>query len=246
MSDLSEEQQIENIKRWWKQYGTAVILACVLVGAGFFGWNQYQNVQERKAKEGSELYQRFVLATEQYAEQGQGAVPQQLTGMAEQIVDEFGNTLYADFARLYLARLAVEGGEPQHERALEMLSAVADNGATEEIRAIGRLRLGRVMAAQGQAEEAISLLSSNVPAAFTSAYAEARGDILLGQQRFPEARTAYQAAMQNMTDPRSPRRSLMQLKIDNTRTASDDPAVMPANPHGSVVPVDSNAELEGA
>lgn len=243
---LSEEEQIEALKRWWKDNGTATIIALVVLAALFFGWNQYQDYRDRQAEEASELYQRFVVATEALdSEQGAAVDTAEVSQLAEQIIKEYDGTLYADFARLYQARLAVQAGDAQ--KARQLLQQVNEQGVNESVQSLARLRLGRVMAEQGETDTAIALLTSNVPEAYASAYAEARGDILLAEQRFAEARTAYQAALQDLADPRSMRRNIVQLKIDNTLTTADVPDVLPssapANPHGA--PANPHGAVDG-
>lgn len=235
---LSEEEQIEALKRWWKDNGTTTVIALVVLAAIFFGWNQYQDYREGQADEASELYQRFLVATEALeSEQGEAVDTAEVTQLAEQIIQQYDETLYADFARLYQARLAVQSGDAQ--KARQLLQQVSDQGANESVKSLARLRLGRVIAEQGETDAALALLTSNVPESYASAYAEARGDILLAEQRFAEARTAYQSALQDLTDPRSMRRNIVQLKIDNTRTTADVPDVLPsqapANPHATPV-----------
>ena len=50
--DLEEQEQLAEIKAWWKQYGnllTNTLLAAMLVVAAWQGWNWYQRNQVGQA-----------------------------------------------------------------------------------------------------------------------------------------------------------------------------------------------------
>ena len=38
---ITEEEQIEALKRWWDENGKQVVLAIVLTVGGYFGWQAY-------------------------------------------------------------------------------------------------------------------------------------------------------------------------------------------------------------
>ncbi len=50
----SEEQQVEAIKRFWKENGTAIIAGVVLGLGGLYGWRYFQDQQL-----GKPLWQQF-------------------------------------------------------------------------------------------------------------------------------------------------------------------------------------------
>ena len=229
---LTEEEQIENLKRFWTDYGTILVVAVVLGLGGFFAWNQYQKHQQEKAREISVIYEKFAKAVtetegELSAEEAAKAKP-----VAEELIAQDETSLYADFARLFLAKLAVQQQDLAAAKAT--LEKVANQGANDSVKELARLRLARVHAAAGEVDQALNLLSNKASPAYAAAYAEAKGDLLLAQQRVAEARTAYEAALQAMGTSQPMRRNLVQLKIDNTRTSADDPAIPEpgANPHG--------------
>ena len=215
---LSEEEQLEAIKRWWKQYGTALLVALVVVAAGFFGWNQYKKHQQRQAEAASNAYAKMMEA------EGEAA-----TAAIKDLTEQFGDSLYADFARFEEARLAVDAGDL--ETARQRLQQVVDKAADARLLPLARLRLAKVLTAQSEFEAALKQLDGEVPGAFVSLYAEARGDILMAQNRLTDARTAYESALTALTDPRSLRRGLVQLKLDNAQVA--DSAATEGPPAGA-------------
>lgn len=231
MSDRTEEEQIEVLKTWWKDYGKTVVAAVAVGLAAFFGWNYYQDSKMEKAQERSVTFDRLVNVM---TEADDGLSEQELA-QVQQIAGELANTdtLYADFAELYLAKLAIQQNEL--DKAQRHLQAVADGGSNEAVQDLARLRLARVMASRGDVEAALKILSSEPNGAYASAYAEVRGDILLAQNRLQDAQDAYKAALSGIGN-QPMRRNILQLKLDNTRVASDAPETAPGgmpggNPH---------------
>ena len=50
--DLEEQEQVDELKAWWKQHGNKVMVGVtlfVLLVAGWQGWTAYQSKQTREA-----------------------------------------------------------------------------------------------------------------------------------------------------------------------------------------------------
>lgn len=231
---LTEEEQLENLKRWWSDYGTTVVVAVVVGLGGFFAWNLYQNHLQESASEASVVYEKFATAVEGQSDELTAEAAAETQQLAREVIALDESSLYADFAELYLAKLAVQ--QKDYASAKTGLEKVFKRGTNDSMRDLARLRLARVHAAAGEIDRALALLSEPTLPAYTAAYAEAKGDILLSQERVAEARTAYESALQALDTKLPQRRNLVQLKIDNTRTASDNPEILPepgASPHSA-------------
>jgi predicted negative regulator of RcsB-dependent stress response len=245
---LTEEEQIEAIKRWWKDYGTATVISVAVALGGFFGYNQYTAHKQTKAAEASEVYQKFVAGLTEFEGAESGEIKEEnlakTSQLAQDVVAKSGSGLYAEFAELYLAKAAVQ--KKDYSAAKTHLEKVMKTTGDESVRLLTRLRLARVLGAAGELDAALALLQDKVPAAYTAAYAETKGDLLYGQNRLADARTAYEAAIQGLDMSDFMRQRMLQLKIDNTRTAADAPQILPApgdsapgNPHAQI-PAESN------
>ncbi|MEC8901220.1 MAG: tetratricopeptide repeat protein, partial [Pseudomonadota bacterium] len=126
MADLrSEEEQLDVVKRWWKENGTSLIAGAVLAAAGVFGWNAWQNYQEGQSEAASARYQQLVTITAANSlEDDQLAAARELIG---ELTDQHGRTLYAELAQLLEARLAVQEGDLAAAKAA--LESVADGSS---------------------------------------------------------------------------------------------------------------------
>ena len=79
---------------------------------------------------------------------------------------------------------------------------------------VARQRLARILAQQERAEEALDLFSAPISGAeLTASREEVRGDLLVSLGRTEEARAAYKAAVEALTDASA--RPQLQLKLDD-------------------------------
>ncbi|WP_404376817.1 YfgM family protein [Vreelandella aquamarina] len=192
MAELrSEEEQLEVVKRWWKENGTSLIAGAVLAAAGVFGWNAWQNYQEGKAEAASVRYQQLINMTAGTTlEEDQLSAAQTLI---EELTDEYGNTLYAELAQLLEARLAVQQGDLS--AAKQALQDVASNSSRRYVQSLAWLRLARIEIAEGNPEAALALLDQPISDALAAQQANVRGDAFLAQNQPEQAREAWQTAL---------------------------------------------------
>ena len=184
----TEDEQVEALKRWWDENGRSTIAAIVLALIAGFGWQAWKDFDQGQQVAASDLYQSLLQAVSAPTDNA-AAVRQ----VAAQLKSEFGGSTYAQFAALHLARLAVTDGDlAAAEAELRWVLAKADSGS--DIADITQLRLARVLAAQGNTDQALSILAQGEGGTYAASYAMARGDVLLGLDRRDEARAAYTEA----------------------------------------------------
>jgi predicted negative regulator of RcsB-dependent stress response len=202
--DLQEQEQIDEMKAWWKEHGNRVILvvvAIVLTIAGMRGWTYYQTKQGMEA---GELYTQL-----------QGAAganePKKVQDIAAVITDRYARTGYAAFAALAAAKAAFDGGDLT--AAKTRLQWVIDNSRDAETRDIARLRLAAVLLDEKKYDEALKQLETAHVDTLSALYADSKGDVLFAQGKPQEARAAYQLAL-DKSDAKSSYRALVQIKLD--------------------------------
>lgn len=211
MAELrTEEEQVEALKRWWKENGMALVAGVAIAAAGVFGWNAWQDYQEGKASAASLRYQNLINLTA-----GNGLDEASLGEARElvvEITDEHGNTLYADLARLIDARLAV--AEEDMDGARAALEALIDTSDRDYVRGLAHLRLARLQVAEGDAEAALATLDAGVPEALAAQRAEVRGDAYHAMGRTDDAGSAWREALE-LAEERDQPLYGVQLKLDN-------------------------------
>ena len=202
--DLEEQEQIESIKAWWKQYGTLVmlaVLACLVTIAGIQAWRYYQAQQSERAA--------TLFAQLDQAEAGNE--PKKVRDIAAQIIDRHGSSPYAGMAALSAAKASFTTGELAE--AKKTLEWAVGNARDKGMRDIARLRLAGVLLDEKKHDEALKVLAAEHAPSYAAFYADLKGDVLAAQGKPAEARAAYQAALEK-TDARSQYRPLIEMKLD--------------------------------
>ncbi|MEQ8516793.1 MAG: tetratricopeptide repeat protein [Chromatocurvus sp.] len=195
----TEEEQVEALKRWWEENGRNLIIAVAVALSVGFGWQAWQSNREQQALAASAVYQRMLEALGSEAGQGAGDA----RSLAGELKTDYGSSVYARFAALHLARLAVEAGDLSGaESELRWVVSKADSGS--DLYQLAQLRLARVTAARGDVEQALAILDGTASNAYAGAYALARGDILMAADRQEEAGEAYAMARSSLEEGQAP------------------------------------------
>lgn len=205
---LTEQEQIEILKNWIKQY-SAVILTGVLIAAiAIFGWRYWQQRQNKILSHASALYD--VMLNKRAQNDGNGTATE-----AQKIIDRFPSTAYAQMAAFALAREAVN--KNNYAEAGKQLNWILDNSSVPSIRQIARIRLARVLIADQKPEQAIKVLKKIEDKNFNGLSNEVIGDAYLAMKEPATARQFYQQALSQLPNA-DVMRPLLQMKYDNLAT----------------------------
>lgn len=206
----TEEEQLEQLKKWWEANQTSLIAGVVTAIVLVSGWNLWQNHQLEKRGQASQMYQQLLdSAAKDNSESTEK--------LAERLPIEFPGTAYAHYADLQLAKSKVQKGDL--EGAKVILEKSIKEADSDELRHVARLRLIQLMLATGQYEQGLQLIAAVDPAkseGFSASYDELQGDLYVALDRLDEARSAYQSAIR--TGQATP---LTQFKLDDVATPSN-------------------------
>ena len=202
----TEEQQVEAIKRFWKENGTAIIVGAVLGLGGLWGWRYYNDEQIAAKEQASAAFESQTAAL--LAEDAN-------FGQAKQYIDENSDTGYALLMAFQLAQQAIDRKDlSEAEKQLEFAAA---NSQNEAVNALANLRLARVQLALEQPEKALASAENITTAAFNAQQQEIKGDIYVKQEMFDKARSAYSAAV-----AANSANTVVKMKLDNLALAAKD------------------------
>lgn len=217
MVELSEEEQVERLRKWWADNGVSLVISIVIGVAALMGWRHWQGWEQQESAAASAVYETMMDAVQRARAASDSSADAELARLrAEELVAQYPNSAYAGFARLLLARMAVEAGDLA--AAEDQLQAVLDAPATEELGLTARVRLARVLLEGGELDRAYALASEPLPVAFQAQALEIQGDVLRRQDDVDGARDAYLAALELMDA--SEYRELVQMKLDDLVPAS--------------------------
>ncbi len=217
---LSEKEQIQVIKTWWKENGTFVIAGLVLGIGGLAGWNYWKSYKLSRAEAAGAVYESLAMAVD-------GGDPGAAAADLETLASDYSATPYLDQGRLLMARLLVQQGDLQ--AAAGELEAVVASTGDPELERVARTRLARVLLAAGDDGRALEVLDLSRAGAFAARFHEIRGDILASrgeaQAAFEEYELALKETAEGVID-----RGAVRLKRDALGLSPADDAV--AEPSG--------------
>ncbi len=203
--DLEEQEQIDEIKAWWKQYRWLVLLVVAVAAATFAGIQGWRMYTGKQSFEAGELYTQLQAAAAAAGEQ------KKVQDIAAALTEKYPRTGYAVFAALAAAKAAFDGGDALAART--NLQWVIDHARDDETRDIARLRLAGVLLDEKKYDDALKVLETKHSDSLSALYADLKGDILAAQGKPGDARGAYQLAL-DKSDAKSAYRALIQLKRD--------------------------------
>lgn len=183
---LSEREQVDRIRQWWKENGAWIIVG---VGGGVLAlalWNWWQGYQVDRAEQASAIYS---VVTEAALED---RIDEIRVGV-EQLESGHASSPYLQHARLALAGAAARNDEPGV--AIDQLQQVMEDADDPQLKLVARLRLARMVLTTGDPGRALELARGVEAGAFTAPLKEVEGDALAAQGDASGAREAYQAAL---------------------------------------------------
>lgn len=203
--DLEEQEQLDQIKHFWKQYGNAITWALIVVLGAFASWNFYQYWQRNQATQASAMYDEVERAVK-------SADAAKIDRVFADMKDKFSSTAYAQQAGLLVAKQYYNSGNMDAAKAA--LSWVADKSADAGYQAIARLRLVSILMDAKAYDDALKLLTASFPTNFEALVADRKGDVLLLQGKKAEALAEYGKAYKGF-DERTEYRRLVEVKLNS-------------------------------
>lgn len=201
-----EHEQGERVRKWIREYGPAVGMGLVLAFGGIFGfryWQDQQTAQQGLAADYFNLIQNEIEA-------GRTSIAQE---HFESMRDQVRRNAYVGLAGLAMASAHVEDG--RLEPAARLYREILEQRRLEMLWPVTRLRLARVLSAQGDTRAALDVIAGDIPDGFEAAWSELRGDLLVELGELDEARTAYREALDHAGEQGGMQR-MLRMKMDAT------------------------------
>ncbi|WP_133127261.1 YfgM family protein [Legionella nagasakiensis] len=183
---MTEQEQLEAIKKWWQRYnGIITIIASItlllIAGYKYWSWHEY-----RMAQQASNAYEHLMIA---FSNQDNKKVQ----SYANQLIKEYGKTVYADAARLTLAKLFIT--HEHYKKAQEQLQQVASHSLMLPLQQVAKIRLARLFFAEKAYDQALTELTHVDDASYMPVINELKGDIYAATGRYPQAVASYRKAI---------------------------------------------------
>ena len=201
--DLEQQEQLDKIKHFWKQYGNVITWGLIAVCAAVAAWNGYQYWQRSQSAQASMLYDEVERAV-------QAGDATKIDRTLADMKERYASTSYAQQAGLLAAKAYYDKGNLDTARAA--LASVAENSADAGYKAVAKLRLAGLLIEKKSYDEALKVLDASFTKEFVGLAADRRGDVLALQGKKMEARAEYAKAYQTLDDQADYRR-LVEVKL---------------------------------
>ncbi len=215
--DLEEQEQLDQLKDFWKKYGNLITWVLILALGGFAGWTAWTNWKQDQSVKAGALYDEIDKAVKA------GDLDKTARVFAD-MKERFPGIGYTQQAALLAAKLQFDKGQVDASRAT--LTWVGDNAVEDEYRTVARLRLAGLLLDEKKYDEALKQLDGASAKEFAALVADRRGDVLLAQGKKDEAKTAYTQAWKTMDETLEYRR-IVEAKLTALGAApeAEKPAV---------------------
>jgi len=208
--EKTEEEQVEAIKKWWRDNGMTVFVG-LAIGVGLLiGWRWWQTHTEQQAQQASMTYESML------SELQQNKITQ-AEDIGSALLKNHSNSSYAILGALHLAHqdLVEKDIESSHAR---LQWVIEQDSSLSQLTHIARLRKAKLFLSQEKFTEAKNLLDAVTASEdFQAAYAELRGDIAVAEGQIEAAKTAYQDALDSETLSYT-HRQWVEMKLDDLGT----------------------------
>lgn len=202
---LTDEQQVELLKKLWKEYGLAIILGLLFATSLSLGWKYYKQYKIQQAQYASIIYERMIADM-------MGHQTEEAKQQADILVHQFKHTPYATLSAFTLAKFAVD--QKEMDIAIQHLKWIIKRSHNKDFRQIARIRLARIYLSLDQTQPALDTLHKMESSAYIGLILALQGDIYTQLKQTDEAKKAYKTALDKLPE-QATIRPLLQMKLDN-------------------------------
>lgn len=202
--DLQEQEQIDQLKHFWNQYGTLITGVLLVVLLATAGWNGYQYWQRKQATQAAAMFDEV----ERMVRGGDVAKAERAFN---DMKERFAGALHTQQAGLLVAKMAFDSGKAEISQAT--LQWVAEHSKDEAYAAIARLRWASLLLESQSYDQALKVLDGIQSKEFLGLASDRRGDVYIAQGRPQDAKAHFLKAYQQM-DKDFEYRRLVQYKLN--------------------------------
>lgn len=186
---MTEEEQLESIKKWWKRYGNMVSIVVLVVLLSIVGYRYLNWHHDKLAQQASVAYEQMMIAL---SNDNIKAVK----AYANKLIKEHNKTVYADVAHMTLAKIYVSKNKLDH--AQNELRTVAESGTMLSLKQIAKIRMARILTAGKSYTNALNELSKVDDATYLPVINELKGDIYGAIGKYKESMNSYKQAIEEV------------------------------------------------
>ena len=204
--DLEEQEQVAELKAWWKQHGNLIVGTVVAAALAFSAWQGWRWYQASQAAQAAGYYEAVAKAA-------QAGDPKALRDATGTLIESYPRTLYAAMGALVAARFHFDRNDLKSAKT--QLEWVVERSPSDDFKDLARLRLASILIDEKAYDEALKVLDAKHGAAYESQFAALKGDALVAKNQRAEAKAAYQLAIEKSTNEQSQFRDSVRMRLES-------------------------------
>jgi len=204
--DLEEQEQVAELKAWWRQHGNLIVGTVVAAALAFSAWQGWRWYQASQAAQAAGYYEAVAKAA-------QAGDPKALRDATGTLIESYPRTLYAAMGALVAARFHFDRNDLKSAKT--QLEWVIERSPSEDFKDLARLRLASILIDEKAYDEALKVLDAKHGAAYESQFAALKGDALVAKNQRAEAKAAYQLAIEKSTNEQSQFRESVRMRLES-------------------------------
>ena len=201
--DLEEQEQLDDLKHFWKKNGNLITWLLIATLAGYAAWNGWGYWQREQAVKAGAMYDELDRAA-------QAGDAEKVTRVFADLKERYPRTAFTQQGGLLAAKVQFEKGKA--DAALASLTWVGENAVEAEYKTVAMLRLAGLSLDAKKYDDALKQLDAATAPDFAALVADRRGDVLLAQGKADDAKAAYSKAWTQM-DAKVDYRRLIEAKL---------------------------------
>lgn len=180
---LTDEEQVDRLKKLWKDYGITVVAALALGIGGTVAWDYFKAYQSNKAQSASNLYSNYMEAS---------GLGEPTSPFMEELESRYGSSAYFAFTLLREAKENIN--TENFDAAHESLTKAFEVARGSPIADLVALRKAKVEFELGDYEAVLLTLQEVQTVGYRWQALMLKGDVHFQSDELEAAREAYQSA----------------------------------------------------
>lgn len=201
----TEDEQVEALKKWWKDNGTAIIVGLAIALSAVAGYKYWQKQKLNSAYKASAEYSQVIKQLHDEPEEGD-------IKRAEALIQEHNSTVYAGFTAMTLAKVAVDNED--YDTALTHLNSALNLAKSAQLKPVINFRIAQIQYAKGNSDLALQTLGNIKDKGQEAQIKELQADIYNEKGDQAKALTLYKESITILGDE-AKRNTSLQLKYKN-------------------------------
>ena len=203
--DLEEQEHVAELKAWWQQHGTLIVVLVVAISVALTGWQVWRWYAQSQATRAGALYDSVSRAA-------QADDAKTLREASGALIEDYSGTLYATMGALTAARFYFDHNDLKSAKV--QLQWALEHSPSDDFRDLARLRLAAVLFEEKAYDEALRQLGEPHGAAYDAQYAALKGDVLVAKNDAVQARAAYKLALEKADSGNAAFRESVRMRLE--------------------------------